>query len=61
MLVLKCFVGERRRENEKEENNVGKKGGGYGKKGVKVTASLDFHRARISSPGKDVKSVDGES
>lgn len=25
-----------------------------------ITANLAFHRARRSSPGKDVKSVDGE-
>lgn len=33
---------------------------GVNKRGVKVTASLDFHRARRLSLGNDVKSVDGE-
>lgn len=58
MLVFKCFVGERG-GGRKEEINVKK--GGKGKEGVRVTASLDFHRARRSLPGKDVKRVDGES
>lgn len=34
-----------------------KEGGGGG---VVITASLAFHRARRLSPGKDVKSVEGE-
>lgn len=35
------------------------RGGGEREKG-RITASFAFHRARRSSPGKDVKSVDGE-
>lgn len=54
--------GKKRKEKKKKkkllERGIKRKKGGQG---GNVTASLDFHRARRSSPGKDVKSIDGES
>lgn len=34
--------------------------GGWGGRKGRITASFAFHRARRSSPEKDVKSVEGE-